>query len=171
MPVCNALPTELWIFEAEYFRAGQFIVLISFREGVNQWNESLLTLAEIPSVPRCKRCWQVHIILDHFARKSVYVGRKYEIQDKVIFIPLFALNFLSVYVICTCFHLGTNGIFGNVNIDSFHSWSPSQKQDPLPSVWLQRALHRHRRDHGFQCRWSHLKFSGVKKRELLKLSN
>ena len=117
---------------------GQFIGFISFREGVNQWNESLLTLAEIPPVPRFKRCWQVHIILRHFARKSVYVGRKYEIQDKMIFILLFTLNFLSVYVICTCLHLGTNGIFANANIDSFHSSSPSQKQDPLPSVWLQR---------------------------------
>ena len=65
----------------------------------------------------------------------------------MIFITLFNPNFLSVYVICTCLHLGTNGIFDNVNIDSFHSSSPSQKKDPLPSVWLQRALHRHRRDH------------------------
>ena len=74
----------------------------------------------------------------------------------MIFILLFTLNFLSVYVICTCLHLGTNGIFGNVNIDSFHSSSTSQKQDPLPSVWLQRVLHRHRRDHVFECRWSRL---------------
>ena len=45
----------------------------------------------------------------------------------MIFITLFTLNFLSVYVICTCLYLGTNGIFANVNIDSFHSSSPSQK--------------------------------------------
>ena len=81
----------------------------------------------------------------------------------MIFILLFTLNFLSVYVICTCLHLGTNGIFDNVNIESFHSSRPSQKQDPLPSVWLQRALHRHRRDHWFECCWSHLNFQVPKR--------
>ena len=35
--------------------------------------------------------------------------------------------------------LGTEGIFANVNIDSFHSSSPSQKQNPLPIVWLQNV--------------------------------
>ena len=40
----------------------------------------------------------------------------------------------------------------------------AQQIDLLPAVWLHSsvdtALHRHRRGHGFESRWSHQKFSG-----------
>ena len=51
--------------------------------------------------------------------------------------------------------------------------TPIRAIDLLSNEWVQspvgRALHRCRRGHGFESYWSHMKFSGVYKKQLLQI--